>query len=90
MFNTFNLRSTKLVIKLFYYGKMFSGCLCYRETVSIHKYLKQNLSEHHGQTMNRGKIGNSVAAEPITTEMMESDGLPAIKRSQPVIIPAGV
>lgn len=40
--------------------------------------------------MNRGKNGNSVAAEPITTEMMESDGLPTIKPSQPVIIPAGV
>lgn len=85
MFNTFNLRSsTKLLMKLFYYGKMFSECLCYRETVSIHKCLKQNLSENHRQTMNRGKNGNSVAAEPITTEMMESDGLPVIKPSQPV------
>lgn len=40
--------------------------------------------------MNRGKNVNIVAAEPITTEMMESDGLPAIKPSQPVILPPGV
>lgn len=69
---------------------MFRGCLCYRETVSIHACSKQNVSENHRQTMNRGKNGNRVAAEPITTEMMESDGLPVIKPSQPVIIPAGV